>query len=227
MGQRRLYVFVDESGNHSQRDCYVVAGCWCLTDVTKPSHVLKPTKRKLASWLLSDERTELKGEKFDEGTLGHVFSSIRGAVTDDDSIDQYDHPWDANSPITYTLYDSESELGNAITERHLGESGTGTTPQVIALASVIAPLFRFERQVNAPIRSYHVVLDDTTWERPRFTLSRMMDTIDRMPDVRFVTAKSHSTPGVQLADIGAFVRRQQLREGTPGTVHRDLNRLRL
>lgn len=156
-----------------------------------------------------------------------MFSSLRGAVTEDDSIDQYDHPWDASSPVTYTLYDSESELGRSITERHLGESGTGTTPQVIALASAIAPLFRFENRVNAPIRSYHVVLDDTTWERPRFTLSRMLSRIDWMPDVQFVTAKSHSTPGIQLADVAAFVRRKQLRDGTPGSVHRDLNRLRL
>lgn len=227
MGKRRLYVFVDESGNHSQPDCYVVAGCWCLTDITKPSQVLKSTKRKLVSWLLNDEGAELKGEQFDAETLAHVFTSLRDAITKDDSIDQYDHPWDASSPIAYTLYDSDSELGRAITERHLGESGTGTTPQVIALASTIAPLFRFADQVNAPIRSYHVVLDDTTWERPRLTLSRMMEGIDWMPDVHFVTAKSHSTPGIQLADVAAFVRRRQLLEGTPGEVHRDLNRLRL
>lgn len=139
---RRLYVFVDESGNHSQRDCYVVAGCWCLTDVTKPSQVLKPTTRRLTNWLLNDGGSELKGERLDGEALAHVFSTIRNAVTDDDSVDQYDHPWDTDSPISYTLYDSESDLGREITERHLGESGTGTTPQVIALASAIAPLFR-------------------------------------------------------------------------------------
>lgn len=224
---RRLYVFVDESGNHSQRDCYVVAGCWCLTDVTEASHVLKSTKRKLTSWLLNDEGTELKGEKFDDAALCSVFSSLREALREDGSIDQYDHPWDVNSPVTYTLYDSESQLGRAITERHLGESGTGTTPQVIALASAIAPLFRLRDRVNAPIRSYHVVLDDTTWERPRFTLNRMVGRIDWMPTVQFVTAKSHSVPGIQLADVAAFVRRKHLKDGTPETVHRDLNRLRL
>lgn len=224
---RRLYVFVDESGSHSRRDCYVVAGCWCLTNVTRSSRVLKPTTRKLASWFLNDDGGELKGERFDDETLGHLLSTVRNTITDDESVDQYDHPWDTNSPITYTLYDSESELGQAITERHLGESGTGTTPQVIALASVIAPLFRLDEQVNAPIRSYHVVLDDTTWERPRFILSRMIDDLDWTPDVQFVTAKSHTTPGIQLADVAAFVRRKQLTEGTPGTAHRDLNRLRL
>jgi len=224
---RRLYVFVDESGNHSQRGCYVVAGCWCLTDVTNCSRVLKPTARKLASWFLDDDEDELKGERFTDGTLGHVLSTVRDTVTSDDSIDQYDHPWDANTPIAYTLYDSESELGRAITERHLGESGHGTTPQVMALASVIAPLFRLDERVNAPIHSYHVVLDDTTWERPRFTLSRLVDDIEWTPDVQFVTAKSHSTPGIQLADVAAFVRRKQLTDGTPETAHRDLTRLRL
>ncbi|WP_135853455.1 DUF3800 domain-containing protein [Halorussus salinus] len=224
---RRLYVFVDESGNHSRRDCYVVAGCWCLTDVTKSSAVLKPTKRKLASWLSSDGDGELKGERFDDETLAHVFSTLRKAITDDESIDQYDHPWDVRSPVAYTLYDSESDLGRSIAERHLGESGTGTTPQVIALASVIAPLFRLGERVNAPIRSYHVVLDDTTWERPRLTVSRMVENIDWMPHVQFATAKSHSTPGIQLADIAAFVRRQQLTAGAPGRASRDLNDLRL
>lgn len=81
--------------------------------------------------------------------------------------------------------------------------------------------------MNAPVRSFHVVLDDTTWERPRFTLSRIIDDLDWTPDVQFVTAKSHSPPGIQLADVAAFVRRKQLTGGVPGTGHRDLTRLRL
>lgn len=206
--ERSLYVFVDESGNHSRKDCYTVAACWCVTQRNNPTNILKPTKRKIVSKFLGDDTgQELKGEKI-TNCLNEVFYVLPSLLESDDSIHLYNLPWDEDiSAVRYTVYQSDSSLGIAISEEHLGESGTGTTPQLIALASVISPLLRMEGPEHAPISRRHVVLDDTTWERPRYTLSKIVEGIDWSPDIRFETRKSHNAPGIQLADIAAHHRR--------------------
>lgn len=222
---RRLYVFVDESGNHSRRDCYVVAGCWCFSEIDDASRILKPTKRRIASNVLHDDSAEVKGADVDEGTLSTLLRYMENVLMDDQSIDLYNFPWTSRFPIAYTFYDSDSDVGTRIAEKHLGESARGTTPQLIALASVVSPLLRIEDQVAGSIESYHVVLDATTWERPRYTLSMIIESIDWSPDVNFVTRDSKAVPGLQLADVGANARRRRLRNGPSEDLERSLSAL--
>lgn len=213
--RRRLYVFVDESGNHSRSDCYTVAACWCVTGRDDPTEILKSTKRKIVSKYLGTGQ-ELKGEKIAD-VLEEVFYSLPSILREDDSINLYNLPWsntrsNGEAAVGYTIYESEGDLGLSITRDHLGESGSGTTPQLIALASVISPLLRIEGPEHARIDRRHVILDDTTWEQPRHKLSSFVGSIDWSPEISFETRKSHAAPGIQLADIAAYYRRRCLIE---------------
>lgn len=207
---RRLYLFVDESGNHSQRDCYTVAACWCVTEYDDPNAILKPTVRRIQADIVGEEGAELKGEEMDAQTLTSTFQYMVGILTDDETIDAFNLPWGSGRAIGYTLYDSDSDLGIAISEEYLGESRSGTTPQLLALASVVSPLLRMDGPDHAPIDSRHVLLDATTWERARHKLSRILDQIEWVPEIFFETRHSHTTPGIQLADLAAHLRRRYI-----------------
>lgn len=212
---RRVYLYVDESGNHSRTDCYTVAGCWCISDYDTPTAVLKPTVRRLKADVLGSEKQgEIKGEKLDTSTLDSIFRYIPAAVTRDETLHTYNLPWGRNQPVGYTIYESDSDLGKCVSETYLGESRSGTTPQLLALISVVSPLLRMKGPDHAPIESRHVVLDATTWERPRFKLSTLLDGIDWVPEIQFETRRSHSVPGIQLADVAAHFRRRYLMDGT-------------
>jgi hypothetical protein len=210
-----VYLYVDESGNHSQKDCYTVAACWCVSEYDTPAEILKPTTRRLKATVLGDEeRGELKGEEIDTSTLRSIFWRIPDIVTDDATVDIYNLPWGRDQPVGYTIYDADSDLGKKVSENYLGETRSGTTPQLLALVSLVSLLLRMEGPDHAPIESRHVILDATTWENPRFKLRGFLDGIDWAPEIHLETRRSHTTPGIQLADLAAHFRRQYLVDGT-------------
>ena len=212
---RRVYLYVDESGNHSRTDCYTVAACWCVSEYDMPAAVLKPTVRRLKADVLGDDtRGELKGDRLETTTLQSIFQYIPTVVVDDETVHTYNLPWGRNQPVGYTIYDGDSDLGKQVSEDYLGVARSGTTPQLLALVSIVSPLLRVDGLDHAPIESRHVFLDATTWERPRITLQRLLDGIDWAPKVHLETRQSHTTPGIQLADLAAHFRRRYLVHGT-------------
>lgn len=95
---RRLYGFVDESGNHSRCDCYTVIACWCVSDYDAPSEVLKPTKRKIASNVV-EVSGELKGTRIEPQTVSTTIKYMENIVSEGCTIDQYNLPWGGDYPI--------------------------------------------------------------------------------------------------------------------------------
>lgn len=150
----------------------------------------------------------------DTTTLHSIFWHIPNAVADDETVHTYNLPWGSDQPVVYTIYDADSDLGKKVSENYLGESRSGTTPQLLALVSIVSPLLRMEGPDHAPIESRHVVLDSTTWERPRFKLGSLLDGIDWAPEIHLETRQSHTIPGIQLADLAAHFRRRYLLDGT-------------
>ena len=212
---RRVYLYVDESGNHSRTDCYTVAACWCLSEYDTPTEVLKPTVRRLKAEILhQEERGELKGEDMDTDTLHSIFQYIPIVVANDETVHTYNLPWGRNQPVGYTIYDADSDLGKRISENYFGEARSGITPQLLALVSIVSPLLRMEGPDHAPIESRHVILDGTTWEKPRFKLRGLLDGIDWAPEIHLETRQSHTVPGIQLADLAAHFRRRYLLDGS-------------
>lgn len=150
----------------------------------------------------------------DTSTLRSLFWQIPNVVADDETVDIYNLPWGRDQPVGYTIYEADSDLGKRASEDFLGEARAGTTPQLLALISLVSPLLRMEAPAHAPIQSRHVILDATTWEKPRFKIRSLLDQIDWAPEIRLETRKSHTIPGIQLADLAAHFRRRYLIDGT-------------
>ncbi|GKZ14898.1 hypothetical protein HAL_27790 [Haladaptatus sp. T7] len=81
----RAYVFLDESGNHSIRDCYTVAGIWCLTEYDRPTEVFKPTRDRIANNVARTDG-ELKGEQLPENNLDSCLFYMKKIFEQDDSL---------------------------------------------------------------------------------------------------------------------------------------------
>lgn len=210
---KRAYVFIDESGNHTQTDCYVLAGCWCISTYSDSRKVLEPTVNRLSNNFTSVPSGELKGEKLRDSTLDSVLVYLQNVVKVDKTIARRAVPWKSGKSIAYTIYDSDSDIGLGLNEQYFGEGKAKTTAQLVGLASLISPLFRISTHTNYTIDSHHVILDATTWERASYKLSTIISSIDWCPDVQFVTKDSSNIPGIQLADIAAYARRRYLRSG--------------
>lgn len=226
-----LYLFVDESNTHSPPGQYVVAGCWCLSPYERSTDVARASVDRLKSDIEGLPDGELKGEALEETTLNSVFAYLRNARRDDrlqdDSLATGDVPWRGSSPLAFTTYDSDSTVLEAVARAYLGEHDDGTPPQVLALASVITPMFYLPEQTTVAIDERRVVLDAKTWERPSYTLRSLIERAEVLPTLRFRTRDSDAIPGIQLADLAANLRRRQLRNGACDAGAAALNELRV
>jgi hypothetical protein len=214
----RVYVFVDESGNHTRRDCYVVAGCWCASTYTDPTHVLQPTRNRLSDNVLYDgvgpsSGREIKGTRSSDRKLDSAMKYLRKVVEADKTIRTTSGPWSESQPLRFTTFDIYSALSEQIARRYLGEGRTHTTTQLIGLATVLTPIFRSGTGNSGP-SEVRVVLDADTWKRACTTLNEMLAGIERIPPVEFEIRDSKSVPGIQLSDVAAYARRKRLLEGT-------------
>lgn len=208
----RTCIFVDESGNPSRRDCYILAGVWCLTEYDDLSEILKPTRDRIANRVV-DTDGELKGEMLETTKLDSVLVFLRKVLGEDDSIVP-NNVWGTGSSVSFTLSDVDTDTGRGIVEWHLGEStNTAVTVQLIALASVTSPLLRLSRYASVDITEFHVALDSTTWKRAGNVLQGIYSSMEWVPDVSFSYRDSRSTPGIQIADLAAHARRERLIAG--------------
>jgi hypothetical protein len=174
--------------------------------------VLKPTRDRIANQVVETDG-ELKGEKLSETELNSAIHFTRNAIGDDDSVLRTD-AWNSHKPVAFTVHDSDSETGRKIATDHLGEGANATvTAQLVALASITSPSLRPDR--HAPVRpsNPHVVLDGYTWRRAGETVARIYKSLPWAPRVSFSYRNSKNTPGIQLADLVAYARRQHLKDG--------------
>lgn len=227
----RVYVFVDESGNHTQRDCYVVTGCWCVSAYADPTNVLQPTRNRLSDNVLYDgigpsSGREIKGTRSSERKLDSAMKYLRKVVEADKTIRTSGGPWGEDRPLRFTTFDADSKLSERITRQHLGDGRTHTTTQLIGLATVLAPILQPGVGDSSP-PEVHVILDADTWKRACTVLDEMIAGIERTPTVEFEVRDSKSVPGIQLSDVAAYARRKRLLEGTCKAATQVINTLRL
>jgi hypothetical protein len=169
---------------------------------------------------------ELKGAMLTETKLNSTFAYMRNIVDRDKTINTGNYPWQ-DFPVAYTVYDSDSDIGQGISEQYLGEGRSQTPAQLIGLASIISPALRIGHQISSSIEGYQIVLDAETWERPRVQLESIIQSIEWAPSVNFTIRDSEQTPGIQLADIAAYARRKRLQDGECHDAMRYLNKLLL
>ena len=161
-----------------------------------------------------------------ETKLNSTFAYMRNIVDQDKTINTENYPWEEYS-LAYTVYDSDSNVGQRISEQYLGEGRSQTPVQLVGLASIISPILRIGDQISSSVEGYHIVLDAKTWERPRVQLESIIQSIEWAPTVEFTIRGSNQTPGIQLADIAAYARRKRLQDGKCHLAMRYLSRLLL
>lgn len=227
-----LYIFIDESGNHTTEGSFVVAACWCMTEYDDPNRILRPTKNKISDNVVFDSDgaspgRELKGTVIGHPKLNSVMTYLRNISSNDSTILTNRTPWRAEHPVRYTVYETDAELSDGFANGYLGEGRRQYTAQIIALLSVLSPLLRLEDWYGDSIDEYRVLLDAETWETPSTTAGSIFRGLSWAPDIHFSTYESHEVPGIQLADIAAHSRRRRLQFGDCLAASRVLDELRL
>lgn len=227
-----LYVFVDESGEPNTDRCYAVAGCWVVSDRSNPNDVLMPTKDRLIATIEGSEHgtdsiSELKGAATPPPVLDTLLSYLRSGIYDDSTIRQSKFPWQVNSPIRYTLHDVNSSAGADAVADIVGPQQTGETLQTLALASILSPLHHGRRIHTGEFDQVEVYLDAQVWQNPARRLTEVSNlTANDVQPVSFETRDSKGTPGIQLADLGAYSWRRNLLYADCETAASTLNDLR-
>lgn len=226
------YVFVDESGNHTADDCYVVTGCYCVSSSADPSRVLQPTRDRILNYVVegsshSSPRKELKGTRLSSATLDSVFSLMDNAVYDDATLDTGHVPWVRESPIRFALHDLHGSLGRDILSNYMSDAESHRPIQILALAVVLNPLLWTEYRSRTRLDRYHVVLDAPTWKEATKKVEGVFETYPWIPDFEFSIGESKSIPGIQLADMAAHARRTHVMTDDCTQASRKLDELRM
>ena len=203
-----LYICVDESGNHSQDSCYVVAGCWFVSERTRVSDVLTPTKDKLLDGLKrlkssSKPPNELKGAAMRPAELSHTVSELTNEVYNDKTIIGRT-PWRQEYPVGFTGTTLNGELFRSAVEDYHGRLTGLELLQVAAISSVLNPVFHTSTDLSI-VDSVRVVFDATTWKRVSDHTKQFVDD----QKFTFETRDSRSVPGIQFADLAAYSWRRQ------------------
>jgi hypothetical protein len=228
-----LYIFVDESGNPSRDDYYVVTGCWCVSDERNSRTVLDPTVQRLmniAEGVLrsTDTVSELKGASLPTEVLTAVIESIDEVWYDDSTIPHTALPWETAYPARFSIAQSNPQATQEAISGLLGNQlDAPKTLKLMLLISILDPLFRPELIEYGEIDSIEVVLDADVWKAPAAYASDAFDEVGEVPvEVSFATGSSEKTPGLQLADLGAYSWARHHRKGDCRSVIKTIDRYR-
>lgn len=237
---RYLYIFVDESGNPSSGEFYVVAGVWCISDEPNPSQTLQSTVDSLAAVansLRDSSRSisELKGSQLPPEILLSVIECLDGGPAyDDPSVKHQQLPWASSQPLRVTMHDLNPNLGIELLKKTLGGSDFSATfshpeaLQSISLATILNPLVQAAMIDLSRIDTIKVVLDAHVWQAPIERIEAGLDVVENVPEnLAFETRDSSQTPGLQLADLAAYTWARNLRFGDCGSGIGRLDDLRL
>lgn len=225
---RNLYIAIDESGNHSRDECYVVAGCWHVSPRTNPQNVLASTKDKLLQSLQVYRRNrtqfnELKGQAIRPEKLGWLIDELRTIVYEDNSLDYEYTPWQLSIPVGYTISVMNSELFRKGTDGLDGRLTPLELMQVTALSSVLTPLTAGRPLLDLrAIDEIRVIPDASTWD----TASEFVESRMNASNMSFETRDSTKTPGIQLTDLAAYAWHRNVTKGDCGTATGLLHDLR-
>lgn len=226
------YVFIDESGNHTADDCYVVTGCCCVSSSTDPNRVLQPTRDRVLNYVVDDgtgssPRRELKGTRLSNETLDSVFSLVDNAVYDDATLDAGRISWVRESPVRFVLSDLHGGVGRDVLSNYMSTTESHRPIQVLSLVTVLNPLVWTEYHSHTRVDRYHVVLDAPTWREATKKVESAFDACSWIPDFEFSIEDSESIPGIQIADMAAHARRTHVMTDDCTRASRKLDRFRM
>jgi hypothetical protein len=222
-----IYVFIDESGNHSRGKHYTVAATWCLSRQSRTTGVLSSTRDKVAHQ--AGVSGELKGASTPNSKLESILPSLTGYGYEDGSVEHNQVPWATEEPIRHTIHDTNPEIAKQTIGDLTGKRlEAPVIIQTLALASILNPLFYPERLNEEKFDEAKIVLDAETWENPSKNLKSAIDTVDSdsLDDINFEIKDSKSTPGLQISDLTAYSWLRHRKRGDCGEAVRSINKRR-
>jgi len=120
MGETNLYIFVDESGNHSQGSDYTLAGTWCFSERNRPEKVLNRTKDRLLQSIDEAGASELKGASLTTSQLNNIIPTANDFAYDDDTV-CYEEQWIGKTPIGTTVHTVDPSAAQTVIKNTTGE----------------------------------------------------------------------------------------------------------
>lgn len=121
MGETNLYIFVDESGNHSQGSDYTLAGTWCFSKQNHSEKVFNRTKDRLLQLIDEAEASELKGANLTTSQLNNVISTAEKFAYDDETVDHKEQ-WIGGTPIGTTVHTVDPSAAQTVIKIQLERS---------------------------------------------------------------------------------------------------------
>lgn len=205
MGQTNLYVFVDESGNHSQGPNFTLAGTWCFSKCNRAGRVLVQTKDRALDLIDRAGAPELKGSQLSTQELDQLVSCFDHFACSDDTVCHREE-WIGGPAIGATIHTVDPSAAREVIEATTGERlSAPELIQSMSLLQVLNPVFSLRHRSGSPLGKIEVVLDSKTWDRPISRVSPHFQSVaGTTSGVKFNTADSKETPGIQLSDLIAY-----------------------
>lgn len=205
-----LYVAVDESGLPSQGDCYVVVGCWYVSERHDSASPLSDLKDDLLTFVGTKQwggtPDELKGGKMGPETINGVVGRIEDWMWQLDTVETGDVPWSGSHPLGFSWVTYHAEAARRTIERTgIARLEAPNALKEIALNSLLTPLYYEHRLRTSRVDESRVVLDGDPWVTPADGLRERWEEGIDTPTPDFQVRDSKETPGIQVADVAASV----------------------
>ncbi|MCL9818384.1 DUF3800 domain-containing protein [Natronocalculus amylovorans] len=211
-----LHVFIDESGQHHKGEHYTLAACWAVSnyDNNNSDGVLDPTKQRLLSQI-DHNYSELKGQRLDHGDYQWVISNIESLSYKDNTVFTSPSLWRSASPIQASFHDLQPDVAVASIQSLVGKGrDSKNSVHLLALVSVLSPIFKPHIQSAAEIDNIRITLDGNIWTQAAGAFESGLKSAGYSGHpITVVTADSKQYPGIQFADLFAYVWRQNKIDG--------------
>lgn len=211
---KKLYIFVDESGHHSRGKYYTVSSCWCLSE-NSPRNVLSNARGELARQISNTDGFsdigELKGSQLPKGKIGSYLRTLEQLTHRDGTVSNPPYPWQEARPLRCSYHDFNPELGKQILSRYMTEADAPKVLQRLALARILSPLTDAAVLDLESVHEIHLVPDADVWKTPASRVCELLEDTDG-PAIEVETRDSSRTPGIQIADLMAYSRRNYLKD---------------
>ena len=212
MGNRSLYICVDESGIESADDYFAVASCW-FSSTNQPRAALNEAKVTLRDLLINCDQLpsgvrEIKGKDLGSAGTDLFFDSFHQAIQQDNTIERGLMPW-SGFPVRYKTIEMDVAVGRNALRNIDPNVPVEMSIRTMMLLSTLNPiLYNSDFSTDAYDR-VHVLLDGDIWTQPK----EAIENTERATSLEFSIKDSKKTPGIQFADVAANLR-FSARQGT-------------
>jgi len=206
-----LHVFIDESGQHHYGDHYTLAACWAVSEYgnNNTGRVFDPTKQRLFN-VIENRATEIKGNRLSDSDYRRVVSNLESILYDDSTVMNNPSTWTRATPMRATFHDVNPDIAVSSLQKLFGEGrASKNTIHLLALVSVLDPLFSQRVQSAPEIDAIRITLDGSIWKQAATAFEDGLTPAGYSGIPITVTTKdSKQIPGIQLADLVAYPWRQ-------------------